>query len=105
MPRLAALAATLLVFPTAFAAGPLEFHLRFDPKVQDKPFTGRVAVLLVKGEYRTLQRGVNWFNPRPVFARDVKGWKPGEVLVIDKSAISHPVTLDKIDPGTWTVQA
>lgn len=105
MPRFAVLIATLVAFPSLVAAGPLEFHLRFDPKVQDKPFTGRVHVLLLKGEYKTLQRGVNWFSPQPAFAKDVKDWKPGEVLVIDKSAISHPVTLDKIDKREWTIQA
>jgi hypothetical protein len=105
MPRLAAAFATLLLLPPAFAAGPLEFHLRFDPKAHGRPFTGRVYVLLVKGTPDGLQGGVNWFNPQPTFARDVKAWKPGEAVVIDKSAIGYPVTLDKVAKGKWTVQA
>ena len=105
MPRLAAVFTVLLLLPPAFASTPLEFRLRFDSKAHDKPFTGRVYVLLGKGNPATLQRGVNWFNPQPAFAKDVKSWKPGELLAIDKSAISYPVYLDKIKKGKWTVQA
>src|SRR5262245_11608830 len=96
MPRLAAAIVSLLLLCPAYAAGPLEFHLRFDPKAHNRPFTGRVYLLLGKGAPETLQRGVNWFSPQPAFAKDVKGWKPGETIVLDKSAISHPVSLDKI---------
>ncbi len=105
MPRIAAAFVALSLLTPARAAGPLEFRLRFDPKAHPKPFTGRVYVLLSKGATESLQRGVNWFKPQPAFAKDVKDWRPGEALVIDKGAISHPVYLDKIPKGRWTVQA
>lgn len=95
----------LLVLVPAAAAAPLEFHLQFDPKVHPKPFTGRVVVLLTARNAKALQTGMNWFRPEPGFAKDVVGWKPGEPLVVGASAISYPITLDKLKAGTWTVQA
>src|SRR5205807_4700562 len=48
-----AAALVLLAFGAARApaqeAGPLEFHLTFDKAVHDQPFSGRVYVLLSKG--------------------------------------------------------
>lgn len=83
----------------------LAFRVRFDPKVHAQPFTGRVYIMLFKQEHKTLQKWPNWFNAEPCFARDVRGWKPGEALLVEKSAISYPVTMDKVKAGTWTIQA
>jgi S-formylglutathione hydrolase FrmB len=89
----------------ACAAGPLNFQLTFDPKAHPGPFTGRVYVMLLAGNSTSLASGPNWFRPEPFFARDVKNWKSGEVLVIDQTCQGHPLTLDRITKGTWTVQA
>ena len=76
--------------------GPLEFHLTFDKAVHDQPFSGRVYVLLSKGSRGNLASGVNWFNPEPAFAKDVKDWRPGETLVLKAEALGHPYRLDKL---------
>jgi hypothetical protein len=94
-----------LVPVSALAERPLAFHLRFDPKLHARPFTGRVYVMLCKADQKTLQRWPSWFNTEPCFARDVKDWKPGATIILDKSSISYPVTLDRIDKRTWTIQA
>jgi S-formylglutathione hydrolase FrmB len=85
--------------------GPLEFHLSFDKSVSDKPFSGRVYVMLTKNNRASLISGVNWFNPEPIFARDVKDWKPGEKLVLNADALGHPNRLDKLPKGNYVVQA
>jgi pimeloyl-ACP methyl ester carboxylesterase len=96
----------LLVAGTVRAdAGPLEFHLTFDKSVSDKPFTGRVYVMLSKDDVRSLRPGPNWFRPEPFFALDVKDWKPSEVVVLGKEALGFPMTLDKLPSGTWSIQA
>jgi hypothetical protein len=86
-------------------AGPLEFHLTFDKAVHDQPFSGRVHVLLSKNNRGNLASGPNWFNPEPAFAKDVRDWRPGEVLVLKAEALGHPYKLDKLPKGTYSIQA
>jgi S-formylglutathione hydrolase FrmB len=84
---------------------PLEFHLTFDKAVSDKPFTGRVYVMLSKTAIKELRSGVNWFNPEPFFAKDVKDWKPGDSLVLGGDALAYPASLVKLPAGTYSIQA
>jgi enterochelin esterase-like enzyme len=109
MLRAAWRSATLLLL--AFLAGPaparaLEFHLTFDRTVSDKPFTGRVYLMLFKDLRTQLAAGPSWFRPEPFFARDVKGWKPGATLVFKDGLVGYPVpSLAKLPRGTYSVQA
>src|SRR5262245_42816872 len=94
--RLAALAALTLAAvtrPALAADKPLEFHLTFDKAAHAKPFTGRVYVMLLKTRADELRSGPSWFRPEPFFAVDVKGWKPGEKLVVGADAVAHPIPL------------
>ncbi len=91
---------------TARAADkPLEFHVTFDKAVSARPFTGRVYVMLAKSERSEPRYGPSWFRPEPIFARDVKDWKPGAELVIDATTLAFPDPLPKLAKGTWSVQA
>jgi S-formylglutathione hydrolase FrmB len=90
----------------ARAAGPLEFRVTFDPAVSREPFTGRVFVLLSRrNPGQEPPRGVNWFNPDPMFARDVKGWKPGEPLAFGADALAYPAPPAKTPAGTYYATA
>ncbi len=84
---------------------PLAFHLTFDKAVSAEPFTGRVYVMLSKNEPKPLPARVNWFRPEPVFARDIKDWRPGQPLVLGADALGFPHPLSKLPKGTWFVQA
>ena len=84
---------------------PLEFHVVFDRAVSTEPFTGRVYVLLSKHEADQPPSGPNWFHPEPFFAVDVKGWKPGEVLVVGADAFACPVTMPQLEPGPYYARA
>src|SRR5579864_8159788 len=111
MPRrlLPSLAVCLLLIaaPAARAADarPLEFRVTFDKVVSDKPFTGRVFVMLSKAERGEPRFGPSWSRPEPIFARDVKDWKPGEELVIDGTALAFPDPLAKLPKAAWSAQA
>jgi S-formylglutathione hydrolase FrmB len=87
------------------AAGPLEFHLTFDPAASAKAFTGRAYVMLFEPGTSDLQRGPSWIGTKPFFARDVKNWKPGERLVFDRTALGYPTSMARIAKGTYAVQA
>jgi hypothetical protein len=98
----------LLVAPAVDAADakPLEFRVTFDKAVSDKPFTGRVYVMLTKADKAEPRFGPNWFKPEPIFARDVKDWKPGESLVIGTAnALGFPDPLAKLPKAAYSVQA
>ncbi len=99
------LAACLLTAAAGAADRPLEFRVTFDKTVSAKPFSGRVYVMLTKSDKSEPRFGPSWFKPEPIFARDVKDWKPGEELVIDRSALAFPDPLAKLAKATWSVQA
>jgi len=86
-------------------AAPLEFQLTFSPKVSEKPFTGRVYVMLSRQPVTTLRSGINWFNPQPCFAQDVKDWKPDQVLILGKDLLGYPYSLAKLPPAMYHFQA
>jgi len=101
MPRWPLLLLLTLLPGTTRAEGPLEFQVTFAPEVSDKPFTGRVFVMLLPGAPAGVPRGLNWFNPEPTLARDVRDWKPGEPLVfVAGNCLGHPYPLDKLPART-----
>jgi hypothetical protein len=107
-----ALAASLLILGGigpghAQPEDPLAFQLTFDPAITSgQPFTGRVYVMLSKkAPPLALRSGFSWFQPEPILARDVKGWKPGDPLLIGPDSSGYPVVLPKLEPGTYHVQA
>jgi hypothetical protein len=102
MPR--ALLVLVLLAPSVIAE-PLTFRLSFPAETRREAFTGRAYVMLFKGDAPTLRSGVNWFNPEPLFAVDVRNVKPGETIVIDAKALHHPTPLAKLPRGTYTLQA
>lgn len=88
-------------------AGPVfaEFRLKFDATVRREPFTGRAYVMVFKKDEPKLRSGVDWFRPEPLYAADFKNIKPGEEMVIGAKALAHPVPLNKLPRGTYTIQA
>jgi hypothetical protein len=102
---LPALLAAALAIPSASAAEPLAFHLTFDARASARPFTGRVYVLLFEKNTPKLARNPSWYGTDPFFARDVKDWRPGQTLVLDRTALAYPLTMDRVHKGTYTIQA
>jgi hypothetical protein len=93
------------VVPTKAAEpGPLQFRLTFAKTVSAHPFTGRVYVMLFPRRFSGLL-SPDWFDPKPLFARDVRNWKPGEPLILDHDALGFPTPLAKLARGAYWVQA
>ncbi|MBY0231300.1 MAG: hypothetical protein K2W96_18615, partial [Gemmataceae bacterium] len=95
----------VLVLASPACAEALSFRLVFDKGQRAEPFTGRAYVMLTRADAKSLMPGVNWFRPEPFFAVDVKGAKPGEPIVIDRSALGHPIKLADLAKATYTIQA
>jgi pimeloyl-ACP methyl ester carboxylesterase len=84
-------------------AAPLEFQLTYGGKGQPEAFTGRVFVLLSKQRISGPPTSPNWFNPQPMFAFDVQGWKPNQPITIGSNAIAFPRPLAELEKGTYWV--
>ncbi len=84
---------------------PLAFHITYDPRVCSVPFTGRVFVMVSKQAIKDQPLKPKWFNPEPIFALDVKDWKPGTKLVLGNSALGFPAPLATLPKETYSVQA
>src|SRR3954469_6620415 len=97
----------LATAPTLRAAEPgqLAFRLTFDSTALDATFTGRVFVMLTKSSPGELPSSISWSRPEPVFAKDVTGWKPGEPLMINGTALAYPTPLKDVGKGEWYVSA
>src|ERR1051326_6006515 len=102
---LAAGCATGVAATRADDPAPLQFQLTYDKSIAAEPFTGRVYVMLFKQEVKEFRGGLNWFNPEPVFAIDVKNWKPGDTITMGSDALGYPYRLDKLPKGTYFIQA
>lgn len=89
----------------AQAPAALGFSLTFAESALKEPFSGRVLLVLSKGEPRPVVRSLNWFNPEPAFAKDVTGWKPGTPLAFGADAIAYPTPLKDLPKGSYYAQA
>jgi pimeloyl-ACP methyl ester carboxylesterase len=82
------------------------FEIEYPSTLLNQPITARVYVLLGAGSAAPPPRfGPDWFRPQPFFSREVKDWKPGQVVRIDSSAVGFPGSLARLDPGEYSAQA
>lgn len=95
-------------------AGPsgraVRFEIRFESKLQDKPYTGRVFIFFSDNPNVEPRRRVHsfqqWIQPAQVFARDLENWDPTKPVFIDaQTAIGYPYSADELPPAKYTVQA
>lgn len=84
---------------------PLQFRLTFDPAISQQPFNGRVYVMLSTKPIPSLRGAPNWFKPEPMFALDVKDWKPNEPLILGSNALGHPTSLGSLPNANYFIQA
>jgi hypothetical protein len=90
--------------PSAAAAP--AFEITFADAISPEPVSGRVYVFLGPARSSAAPRlGPDWFRPRPFFAVDVAGWKPGQPLRMDSKATGFPDRLDRIPAGQYNAQA
>src|SRR5262245_57612441 len=72
------------------------FEVTYSEAISKAAVSGRVYVFLGPDRSSASPRiGPNWFRPRPFFAVDAAGWKPGEPLRIDSKASGFPDRLDR----------
>jgi hypothetical protein len=102
--RLTALIA-LLPLSVAATAKPLRFLVRYAASISKQPYTGRVYIMLGDPKGPEPRTGPNWFQPAPMFAEDVKDWRPGLDLEIDGENIAFPAPLSKLRADRYAIQA
>jgi Putative esterase len=99
-----ALSLFIICATTVVADQPLEFRVTFAKSALATPFTGRVFLVASKSALGGGPARINWFNPEPFFAMDVKDWQP-ETPLSFKPAEQFPQPLAKLPPGKYYVQA
>jgi S-formylglutathione hydrolase FrmB len=90
------------------AAATPRFEVSFASSAHAQPMTGRVYVVLSKTDKPEprFQAGAWRASETPFFGVDVDQLKPGQVVVIDSSAVGYPLkTLKDVPSGEYFVQA
>ncbi|MGE3182351.1 MAG: alpha/beta hydrolase-fold protein [Phycisphaerae bacterium] len=83
---------------------PSNFRIKLDSTAVSKPYTGRVWVILSQNERREPRQTVSWMTKSPIYAMDVKDWKPGETLNFAASDI-YGAQAKNLPEGMWNAQA
>lgn len=105
--QLITLGAVLFLVPVATQADSVpsfEFRLTFAKEALPTPFTGRVFVVVSKGQLRDAPPNLNWLKAEPFFAMDVKDWQPEAPLSFE-AKYAFPESLAKLPAGKYHVQA
>src|SRR5262245_20431233 len=104
----ARLVAWLLIIAAARPAlAEARFDVSFAESVDPGPITGRVLVIIAKGEIGEPRlRASSFAGSTSFFGVDVGGLKPGESVTIDESTIGYPLrSLRELPAGDYSVQA
>jgi hypothetical protein len=94
-----------LVAPAA--AEDWRFAVKFSESVHKEPFSGRVYLFFSRNR-REPRQDPSWFSPEQFIARDVQGWKPGEILEFassDKTLLAYPKPLATLNLAESSAQA
>ena len=87
-------------------AGP-SFRIRFSEQVRAESVDGRVLVIIAADGSSEPRSQVSWaLGTAQIAGLTVDGWQPGEAVVIDETAVGHPLAhLGDLPSGTYHVQA
>jgi len=99
------LAAALLHTPLPAApAEPPRVTLTLSPRVQPGPYTGRVYLVMTRGDRDPRSTMTDWFSPPQVFSLDVAAVAPGAPIDLSSPAFCFPKSMADLPGGTYTVQ-
>lgn len=83
----------------------LRFEIQRPSAASTAATRGRLIVFLSTRDSGDPMRAQNWFNPSPMFARDVQDFAPGKSEVVDATATCFPRNLKDLEPGQYRIQA
>lgn len=91
------------VVPAKASRGPV-FEVRFDARLLDHPFSGRVIFFLNSDTDAEPRRVYGWTSREPIFSQDVRDWKPDTPMRFERLA-GYPYEPGKLPAGKYAVQA
>ncbi|MCH7873279.1 MAG: hypothetical protein IID33_16410, partial [Planctomycetes bacterium] len=95
----------LSALPQAAADLP-RFEITFDRKISNKPYTGRVFLIMTTSGSAEPRRTLGWGSPTPIFSQEVKNWRPGQTLLIEPDrTMGYPHPLSELPAGHYRAQA
>ena len=104
MARLSKLVAASLTGLFCASSHAVRFEVTFPANLIEGEFTGKCVVYLSTGRSEP-RFGPNWFNPQPMYSKEFEKIPGGKPMLIDNKAVGFPSTLDKLEPGEYTIQA
>ena len=95
----------LSALPQAAADLP-RFEITFDQRISNKPYTGRVFLIMTTSGSAEPRRTLGWGSPTPIFSQEVKNWRPGQTLLIEPDrTMGYPHALSELPAGHYRAQA
>lgn len=86
--------------------GGLKFLVELADGVAAQPYTGRIWVAVTSGGRRDPLDAVGWFSKGPIYAVDVRDWKPGAAIEMDTaSCMAFGDTARALPVGKYRAQA
>lgn len=85
-----------------------EFRVTFSDTVHQEPYSGRLYLFFASREDPEPRLALDWFQPAPVLARDVKNWTGRESVTFradDPEVFKYPVDWDNVTLSGYRVQA
>jgi hypothetical protein len=89
---------------TAALAQSPRFEVRVSPAIHSGALTGRLVIAVSKNAEAEPRLLISLRGPA-LFGTDVEQLAPGDVAVVDESAIGYPFRLGDLPPGEYYVQA
>lgn len=95
--------------PNGISAADFEFDLRWNSKLRQDSYSGRVYLFFTADQQKEPRLGPSWFHPEPFAAMDVPSWPAGKALRIGRSSgkdlYSFPRTFSDLQLAGYRVQA
>ncbi len=95
----------VIVAPSNPVRGVGSLRVVLDASVAPEAYSGRVYIVLSKGEQEPRARMNDWFHPPQVFSKDVEGLAPGAEIALDDSWLGYPSAWADVPAGDYSVQA
>lgn len=98
----------LLLAPQLPAAD-YDFELRWDPRLRQEPYGGRVYLFFGSDPQKEPRLGPSWFHPEPFASVDIPQWSAGQPLLIGKvsgkALHAFPTFYSELQLAGYQVQA
>jgi hypothetical protein len=99
---------TLFVLSSCTGSGTnADIRITLAANIADEPLDGRLMIMIADNDNSEPRFQISTgASTQLMFGMDVEGWKPGETISFDQTAIGYPLrSMSEIPPGDYWIQA